>query len=115
MTTRLPQKRLLATEIPGPRSQEIHARRTASVAAGISTMLPAYIVDGDGGVLVDVDGNSLIDLGSGIAVTGVGNAAPAVAAAVAQQAAQFTHTCFMVTPYEGYIEVAERLNRLTPG
>jgi len=78
-------------------------------------MMPVYAAAAGGGVVVDVDGNSLIDLGSGIAVTTVGNADPAVAAAVADQVARFTHTCFMITGYEGYVEVAERLNRLTPG
>jgi 4-aminobutyrate aminotransferase/(S)-3-amino-2-methylpropionate transaminase len=111
----LPQVRRLVTTIPGPRSEELRARQAAAVSSGVSTMMSVYAVAAGGGVVVDVDGNSLIDLGSGIAVTGVGNADPAVAAAVAQQAAQFTHTCFMVTPYEGYIAVAERLNRLTPG
>jgi 4-aminobutyrate aminotransferase/(S)-3-amino-2-methylpropionate transaminase len=64
-------------------------------------------------VIVDVDGNSLIDLGSGIAVVNVGNAAPGVVAAVTDQTAAFTHTCFMVTPYEGYVAVCEELARLT--
>ena len=59
-------------------------------------------------MLVDVDGNSLIDLGSGIAVTTVGNAAPAVVTRVQEQVAAFTHTCFMVTPYDGYVDVCER-------
>src|SRR5580658_8984936 len=68
-----------------------------------------------GGVIVDADGNSLIDFGAGIAVVSVGNAAPRVAARVADQAARFTHTCFMVTPYEGYVEVCEELARRTPG
>ncbi|HNA49849.1 MAG TPA: 4-aminobutyrate--2-oxoglutarate transaminase, partial [Mycobacterium sp.] len=68
-----------------------------------------------GGIIVDVDGNQLIDFGSGIAVTNVGNAAPEVVARVQQQVAEFTHTCFMVTPYAGYVEVCEALNRLTPG
>jgi 4-aminobutyrate aminotransferase/(S)-3-amino-2-methylpropionate transaminase len=68
-----------------------------------------------GGVLVDVDGNSLIDLASGIAVVSVGNAAPEVVRRVLEQAAAFTHTCFMVTPYEGYVEVCEMLARVTPG
>ncbi len=77
--------------------------------------MPVFAAAAGGGVVVDVDGNSLIDLGSGIAVTGVGNADPAVAAAVATQAELFTHTCFMITGYEGYVAVAERLNRLTPG
>ena len=103
----LPQHRNLVTAIPGPRSQDLQARKVAAVPGGVGTMLPVYVVAAGGGVLVDVDGNSLIDLGSGIAVTGVGNADPAVAAAVAEQAAAFTHTCFMVTPYEGYVAVAE--------
>lgn len=111
----LPQERRLVTAIPGPRSQELHARRAAAVSGGVSVMLPVYTVAAGGGVLVDVDGNSLIDLGSGIAVTTVGNAHPAVAKAVAEQAHAFTHTCFMVTPYDGYVEVCEALNRLTPG
>ena len=111
----LPQERKLVTSIPGPKSQAIMARKQAAVAAGVGAALPISIVAGGGGVLVDVDGNSLIDLGSGIAVTGVGNSAPRVVAAVQQQVAQFTHTCFTVTPYEGYIAVAEKLNELIPG
>jgi 4-aminobutyrate aminotransferase/(S)-3-amino-2-methylpropionate transaminase len=78
-------------------------------------MLPVFITAAGGGVLVDADGNSLIDFGSGIAVTSVGNAAPQVAERVARQVAQFTHTCFMVAPYEGYLAVCEELARLTPG
>jgi 4-aminobutyrate aminotransferase/(S)-3-amino-2-methylpropionate transaminase len=74
-----------------------------------------FVTAAGGGVLVDADGNSLIDFGSGIAVTSVGNAAPRVATRVAEQVAQFTHTCFMVTPYEGYVEVCEELARRTPG
>jgi 4-aminobutyrate aminotransferase/(S)-3-amino-2-methylpropionate transaminase len=69
----------------------------------------------DGGILLDVDGNQLIDFGSGIAVTTVGHHAPRVVAGVTEQVEAFTHTCFMVTPYEGYVEVCEHLNRLTPG
>ncbi|MGO3234248.1 MAG: 4-aminobutyrate--2-oxoglutarate transaminase, partial [Microbacterium sp.] len=82
---------------------------------GVAHTVPIAAVAAGGGVVLDADGNSLIDLGSGIAVTTVGNAHPKVAAAVAAQAAQFTHTCFMISPYESYIEVAEALNRLTPG
>ncbi len=111
----LPQERRLVTAIPGPRSLELQARKVAAVPAGVGTTLPVYITAAGGGVLVDVDGNSLIDLGSGIAVTTVGNAAPRVVDAVQEQVAAFTHTCFMVTPYAGYVEVAEALNRLTPG
>ncbi|KZM75297.1 4-aminobutyrate--2-oxoglutarate transaminase [Nocardia terpenica] len=112
---RLPQRRQLVTALPGPRSQALAARRKAAVAAGVGSSVPVYAADADGGVIVDVDGNALIDLGSGIAVTGVGASNPAVAAAVAEQAARFTHTCFMVTPYEGYVRVAEELAALTPG
>ena len=111
----LPQIRRLVTAIPGPKSLALLDRRAAAVPGGVSLMMPVFAAAAGGGILVDVDGNSLIDFGSGIAVTGVGNADPAVAAAVATQAAQFTHTCFMITGYEGYVEVAERLNRLTPG
>ncbi len=111
----LTQERRLLTEIPGPRSRALHQRRTAAVAAGVGSTLPIAVEAAGGGVIVDADGNSLIDLGSGIAVVNVGNAASAVAAAVAAQAGAFTHTCFMVTPYEGYVAVCERLNRLTPG
>src|SRR3954469_8392198 len=113
--TALPQRRALVTEIPGPRSRELHARRTATVAAGVGSTLPVYIERASGGVLLDVDGNSLIDLGSGIAVVNVGHANPLVVDRVSDQVARFTHTCFMVTPYEGYVEVCEALNRLTPG
>jgi 4-aminobutyrate aminotransferase/(S)-3-amino-2-methylpropionate transaminase len=111
----LPQERRLVTEIPGPRSRELAARKDGAVSRGVGTGLPVYTVAAGGGVLVDVDGNSLIDLGSGIAVTSVGNANPRVAEAVSAQVAAFTHTCFMVTPYDGYVRVAEALNRLTPG
>jgi len=111
----LPQERRLVTAIPGPKARALHERRTAAVASGIGSTLPIEVVAAGGGVIVDSDGNSLIDLGSGIAVVNVGNAAPAVAQAVAAQAASFTHTCFMITPYAGYVQVCEQLNRLTPG
>jgi 4-aminobutyrate aminotransferase/(S)-3-amino-2-methylpropionate transaminase len=111
----LPQERRVVTAIPGPKARALHERRTAAVAAGVSSALPIEVVAAGGGVIVDSDGNSLIDLGSGIAVVNVGNAAPSVAQAVAAQAASFTHTCFMITPYAGYVAVCEQLNRLTPG
>ncbi len=111
----LPQLRRLVTEIPGPRSRALHDRKRAAVADGVATTLPVYVERAGGGVIVDVDGNSLIDLGSGIAVVNVGNANPRVTARVQEQVAQFTHTCFMVTPYEEYVAVCEALARLTPG
>jgi 4-aminobutyrate aminotransferase/(S)-3-amino-2-methylpropionate transaminase len=111
----LPQERRLVTSIPGPRSTELFARRAAVVARGVGTTLPVFVDRAGGGVIVDVDGNSLIDFGSGIAVTGVGNSADAVVRRVQEQVARFTHTCFMVTPYDGYVDVCEALDRLTPG
>lgn len=111
----LPQERRLVTEIPGPLSLERLERKRAHVADGVGTTLPVFVAAAGGGVLVDVDGNSLIDLGSGIAVTTVGNAAPAVVERVSAQLEAFTHTCFMVTPYDGYVDVCERLAELTPG
>src|SRR6266487_3151922 len=107
----LPQERRIVTEIPGPASRELLKRRNSSVARGLAHVLPVFVTAAGGGVIVDVDGNSLIDFGSGIAVTGVGNSAERVA----EQVARFTHTCFMVAPYESYVEVCEELNRLTPG
>jgi 4-aminobutyrate aminotransferase/(S)-3-amino-2-methylpropionate transaminase len=109
------QQRLLKTEIPGPRSAELQARKQAAVSSGVGTMLPIYVERAGGGIIVDADGNQLIDFGAGIAVVSVGNAAPRVVESVREQVADFTHTCFMVTPYEEYVAVAEQLNELTPG
>jgi 4-aminobutyrate aminotransferase / (S)-3-amino-2-methylpropionate transaminase / 5-aminovalerate transaminase len=111
----LEQRRILKTAIPGPRSIELMARKTGAVARGVATTMPVFAVAAGGGVVVDIDGNSLIDLGSGIAVTTIGNSAPRVVAAVQDQVELFTHTCFMITPYEGYVAVCEQLNQLTPG
>jgi 4-aminobutyrate aminotransferase/(S)-3-amino-2-methylpropionate transaminase len=111
----LRQERRLVTEVPGPRSLELATRRSAALPAGLSGGASIYAAAAGGGVILDVDGNSFIDLGSGIAVTTVGNAAPQVVARAEAQLRQFTHTCFLATPYEPYIEVAETLNRLTPG
>ncbi|AQA05770.1 4-aminobutyrate--2-oxoglutarate transaminase [Mycobacterium sp. MS1601] len=111
----LEQSRLLTTEIPGPKSVELAARKTAAVSRAVGTTMPVYAQRAGGGIVEDVDGNRLIDLGSGIAVTTVGNASPRVVEAVAAQVADFTHTCFMITPYDGYVSVCEHLNRLTPG
>ena len=109
------QRRILATALPGPRSQELAARKAAAVASGVGVGLPVQVTEAAGGILRDADGNQLIDLGSGIAVTSVGNGNARVVAAVTEQVARFTHTCFMVTPYEPYVAVCERLNALTPG
>ena len=112
---RLEQKRNITGSFPGPKSAALNERRAAVVAKGVASSVPVYVQDADGGIIVDVDGNSFIDLGSGIAVTSVGASDPAVVAAAQEQVAHFTHTCFMVTPYEGYVAVAEKLAELTPG
>lgn len=112
---RLEQKRDLKTAIPGPKSQELAARREQAVAKGVSSSVPVYADELDGGVIKDADGNQLIDLGSGIAVTSVGASAPKVVEKVREAVGKFTHTCFMVTPYEGYVDVSEKIAALTPG
>ncbi|NNG39235.1 4-aminobutyrate--2-oxoglutarate transaminase [Flexivirga sp. ID2601S] len=114
-STEIPQRRELKTALPGPKSQELAARRSSVVAGGVSSTLPVYVARAGGGVVEDVDGNTLIDLGSGIAVTTVGNSAPRVVDQVTDQVADFTHTCFMISPYEEYVAVAEKLAELTPG
>ncbi len=111
----LPQTRHLATEIPGPKSQALIARRKEAVSAGLGMAIPAFIERGEGAILQDVDGNRIIDLGAGIGVVNVGNAAPRVVARVIEAAQAFTHTNFTTAPYMGYVEVCEALNRITPG
>ncbi|WP_232820113.1 4-aminobutyrate--2-oxoglutarate transaminase [Nocardioides allogilvus] len=113
--TAVTQQRTLVTALPGPRSRELMDRKASAVAGGVGTTMSVFAARAEGGIVVDVDGNHLIDLGSGIAVTTVGASAPRVVAAVQAQVEAFTHTCFMVTPYEVYVAVAETLNRLTPG
>ncbi|AIY01855.1 4-aminobutyrate aminotransferase [Arthrobacter sp. PAMC 25486] len=112
---RLAQKRQILGAFPGPKSQALNERRKSVVAGGVASTVPVYVADADGGIIADVDGNSFIDLGSGIAVTSVGASDANVVEAVREQVGHFTHTCFMVTPYESYIQVAEELNALTPG
>ncbi|HKI42322.1 MAG: 4-aminobutyrate--2-oxoglutarate transaminase [Mycobacterium sp.] len=111
----LEQSRQLVTEIPGPASLELTKRQAAAVSGGVNVSVPVFVARAGGGIVEDVDGNRLIDLASGIAVTTIGNSSPRVVEAVRAQVAEFTHTCFMVTPYEQYVAVAEELNRITPG
>ncbi|GAA1860882.1 aminotransferase class III-fold pyridoxal phosphate-dependent enzyme [Microbacterium koreense] len=103
------------TEIPGPESQRLHAQRLDAVPQGFGVALPVFIDHATESALVDVDGNRLIDFASGIAVTSVGAANPRVRDRVAAQLDRFTHTCFMVTEYEGFVRVAEWLNAHVPG
>lgn len=114
-TFTVPQERKLVTELPGPASRAMQERRLRTVSRGAGTLANIYMDHGSGAILVDVDGNQLIDLGCGIGVTTVGHAHPDVAAAAAAQAAKLTHTLFTVTPYENYLLVAEKLAQITPG
>ena len=109
------QERLIRTAIPGPKSQAMHARRAEVVSTGVGAALPVYIAEAHESIVVDIDGNQFIDFASGIGVTTIGHTDDAVVAAVAEQAALFTHTCFTVPPYEGYVRVAELLAQHTPG
>ncbi|MGC5382916.1 4-aminobutyrate--2-oxoglutarate transaminase [Micromonospora chalcea] len=96
-------------------SEELHKRRVEAVARGVGSTIPAYVDRAGGGTITDVDGREWIDFAAGIAVTNVGNSAPRVVEAVRAQVERFTHTCFMVAPYESYVAVCEQLNALTPG
>jgi 4-aminobutyrate aminotransferase/(S)-3-amino-2-methylpropionate transaminase len=113
--TALTQERRLVTAIPGPKSLEALKRRTESTSAGLGMAIPVVIERASDAILLDIDGNQIIDLGSGIGVVNVGNTAPRVVDRVIEQVQAFTHTCFTVAPYMGYIEVCEKLNSITPG
>jgi 4-aminobutyrate aminotransferase/(S)-3-amino-2-methylpropionate transaminase len=96
-------------------SEELHKRRQAAVARGVGSVITSYVDHASGGTIVDVDGREWIDFAAGIAVTSVGNSAPRVVEAVRDQVANYTHTCFMVAPYEPYVAVCEQIAALTPG
>jgi 4-aminobutyrate aminotransferase / (S)-3-amino-2-methylpropionate transaminase / 5-aminovalerate transaminase len=105
----------LQTEIPGPRSRALMARRNLAVPRGVPAVTPIALVHAEGAVLTDADGNRLIDFGGGIGVVNTGHRHPGVVEAVRAQLDRFAHVCFPVSTYEPYVELAERLNRLTPG
>ena len=111
----IPQERKLVTEIPGPRSREWFERRDAAVPRGVANLHPIVTARAAGAIVEDVDGNRLIDFATGISVLNIGHSAPEVVAAAQRQLELDTHTCFHVTANEPYIELAERLNGLTPG
>jgi 4-aminobutyrate aminotransferase / (S)-3-amino-2-methylpropionate transaminase / 5-aminovalerate transaminase len=111
----IPQERRLVTEVPGPRSRELLARRQASVPKAVFNTVPVFVERAQGAIVQDVDGNRFIDFGAGLAVLNVGNAPPEVVEAIRRQAEAFTHTCFHVTMHEPYVALAEELNRLVPG
>lgn len=114
-TLEITQERKLVTAIPGPKSQELQQKKQQEVSHGVGTLLPVYIDRAHGAILVDVDGNQLIDLGSGIGVVTIGHTNSQVVDAVMEQVQKLTHTLFTVTPYVPYLQVCEILNRHTPG
>ncbi|HET8833206.1 MAG TPA: 4-aminobutyrate--2-oxoglutarate transaminase [Gemmatimonadales bacterium] len=105
----------LQTEIPGPKSRALMARRAKAVPKGVPAVTPIAIVHAEGAVITDADGNRLIDFGGGIGVVNTGHRHPGVVEAVREQLDHFAHVCFPVSTYEPYVALAERLNRLTPG
>jgi 4-aminobutyrate aminotransferase/(S)-3-amino-2-methylpropionate transaminase len=105
----------LVTEIPGPKSRALLARRALAVPRGVPAVTPIAVVHAQGAVITDADGNQLIDFGGGIGVVNTGHRHPSVVEAVRDQLDRFAHVCFPVSTYEPYIALAERLNRLTPG
>lgn len=101
--------------IPGAKSRELMARRQEFVARGVSSTMNVFAAKADGAIIEDVDGNRYIDFAGGIGAMNIGHARPEVTKAIAEQAANFTHTCFSVMMYESYIALAERIVKLTPG
>ena len=114
ITLPTPQRRIVTT-VPGPKSLALHERRLAAVPVGVNSALPAYIARAHGAILVDVDGNQFLDFGSGIGVTTIGHTDDAVVAAASAQLGRLTHAAFTISPYEGYLRVAELLAEHTPG
>ena len=105
----------IITEIPGPRSKELHERRVKAVSAGVAATFPIYAASAHDAIIEDVDGNRFIDFTGGIGVMTIGHTNDAVVSAVSHQASQVTHTLFAVAGYELYIEVCELLAKHTPG
>ncbi len=101
-------------EVPGPKSAELIKLKEKYISKAISISAPVFIDKAEGSLFTDIDGNVLIDMGSGIGVTNVGHCPKEVVAAVKKQAEKFLHTCFMVTPYEGYVRLAEKLANVAP-
>ena len=105
----------LKTGIPGPQSQALLERRAQAVPQGISCLAPIFVSKAEGAIIEDVDGNRFIDLAGGIGCLNAGHRPPLVVEAIHEQAQRFLHTCFMVTPYEAYVRLAEKLNAVAPG
>jgi 4-aminobutyrate aminotransferase/(S)-3-amino-2-methylpropionate transaminase len=104
----------LRTAVPGPRSQEILARKERAVAAPLASTFPIVAAEASGATLTDVDGNTYIDFTGGVGCLNVGHSHPKVVAAAREQLERFFHTDFTVVPYEPYVVLAERLLERTP-
>ena len=100
---------------PGPKSQELMKVRDQHIPRGISYVMPVFVETAKDSIITDVDGQEYIDFASGIGVANFGNNYPAVVEAIKNQADKYLHTCFMVTMYEPYVRLAEKLNQFTPG
>jgi 4-aminobutyrate aminotransferase/(S)-3-amino-2-methylpropionate transaminase len=105
----------LRTEIPGPRSRALMERRQAAVPRGAYHATPVFVESAHGALLVDVDGNRLLDFAGGIGCLNLGHTDEGIVSAAREQLGRLTHACFHVTPYEPYLRLAERLNALVPG
>ncbi len=105
----------IRTEIPGPKSRALHERRAKAVPRGLSHGTSVYVAKAEDAWLEDVDGNRYIDFAGGIGCLNVGHRQEAVLTAIKDQLDRFLHTCVQVTPYESYIQLAERMNAVTPG
>jgi 4-aminobutyrate aminotransferase/(S)-3-amino-2-methylpropionate transaminase len=105
----------LRTSIPGPKSAALAKREAAAVPRGISQLTPIFVERAEGACIQDVDGNILLDMAGGIGCLNVGHRNSGVTAALHEQVNRFLHTCFMVTPYESYVALAEKMNQLAPG
>lgn len=103
-----------SAEVPGPRSAELVKLKEKYVSKAISMSAPVFIEKAEGSLLHDVDGNTFIDMGSGIGVTNVGHCPKEVVDAIKKQAEKFIHLCFMVTPYEKYVRLCEKLASVAP-
>ena len=99
---------------PSITNATLQDRRQRVVASGNASAIGQYIAKGNGAILTDVEGNEYIDFAGGIAVMNVGHSHPKVVAAAKRQAAEFTHTCFMVSPRETAIRLAEKLCQAVP-
>lgn len=105
----------LVTEIPGPKSQILVARRHAATPAGLAHSTGVAVASAHEALVIDVDGNTLIDMAGGIGMLNVGHTPKAVVEAIRDQAGKLIHSCALVTTYEPYVELCEMLNAAAPG